>query len=44
MGAMVNATKEQIESILAGNGLTNIDIADYNTPSRIVIPGLLEER
>jgi malonyl CoA-acyl carrier protein transacylase len=43
MAAVVNATKEQIESILASNGLTNIDIANYNTPSQIVISGLLEE-
>jgi malonyl CoA-acyl carrier protein transacylase len=43
MAAVVNATREQIESILASNGLTNIDIANYNTPSQIVISGLLEE-
>lgn len=43
MAAILNASKTEIESILATNGLTNIDLANYNTPSQIVISGLIEE-
>ena len=43
MAAILNATKEQVEKILADNGLNNIDLANYNTPSQIVISGLIEE-
>jgi malonyl CoA-acyl carrier protein transacylase len=43
MAAILNATKEQIESILEKNGLRNIDLANYNTPSQIVISGSVEE-
>jgi len=43
MAAILNATKDEIENILAENKLTNIDLANYNTPSQIVISGLLEE-
>jgi len=43
MAAILNASKEQIEEILATNNLTNIDLANYNSPSQIVISGLIEE-
>jgi malonyl CoA-acyl carrier protein transacylase len=43
MAAILNATKEQIEAVLHKNKLTNIDLANYNTPSQIVISGLAEE-
>ncbi|MES2824524.1 MAG: ACP S-malonyltransferase [Pseudomonadota bacterium] len=43
MAAILNASKEEIEDILKKNGLTNIDLANYNTPSQIVISGPLEE-
>lgn len=43
MAAILNASKEEIESILNENDLTNIDLANYNTPSQIVISGLLDE-
>jgi len=43
MAAILNATKEKIETILKENGLTNIDLANYNTPSQIVISGLKDE-
>ena len=43
MAAIVNATKEEIEDILNKNGLSNIDLANYNTPSQIVISGLADE-
>lgn len=43
MAAILNVTKEQIEIILADNGLDKIDIANYNTPSQIVISGELEQ-
>lgn len=43
MAAVLNATKEQIESILEKNGLHNIDLANYNTPSQIVISGSKDE-
>lgn len=43
MAAILNATKEEIETILEKNDLKNIDLANYNTPSQIVISGSLEE-
>lgn len=43
MAAIVNASKSEIEAILAANGLGNIDLANYNTPSQIVISGAQDE-
>ncbi len=43
MAAVLNATREEIEAVLAQNGLTGIDLANYNTPSQIVISGLADE-
>lgn len=43
MAAILNATKEQIERALADNGLRSVDLANYNTPSQIVISGLADE-
>jgi malonyl CoA-acyl carrier protein transacylase len=43
MAAILNATKEEIETILRQNDLAGIDIANYNTPSQIVISGHAEE-
>lgn len=43
MAAIMNTPKEQIEQILADNGLTNIDLANFNTQEQIVISGLKEE-
>jgi malonyl CoA-acyl carrier protein transacylase len=43
MAAILNATKDEIETILRHNGLDNIDLANYNTPSQIVISGLADE-
>lgn len=43
MAAILNASKEEIESILEKNGLSNIDLANFNTPSQIVISGLKDE-
>lgn len=42
MAAILNASKQEIEAILEDNGLHNIDLANYNTPSQIVISGLSE--
>lgn len=39
MAAILNAGKEEIETILTENGLTRIDLANFNTPSQIVISG-----
>jgi malonyl CoA-acyl carrier protein transacylase len=43
MAAIVNASREEVENILRDNGLTNIDLANYNAPAQIVISGLAEE-
>ncbi|QQP96973.1 ACP S-malonyltransferase [Lysobacter enzymogenes] len=43
MAAVMNASREEIERILADNGLGNIDLANYNTPSQIVISGDADE-
>lgn len=39
MAAILNASREEIETTLLRNGLTNVDLANYNTPSQIVISG-----
>ncbi|CAB3765791.1 ACP S-malonyltransferase [Paraburkholderia humisilvae] len=43
MAAIVNVSKEQIESTLVEHKLTQIGIANYNTPTQIVISGLADE-
>lgn len=43
MAAILNASKEQIEAILRDNGLENVDLANYNSPSQIVISGARDE-
>lgn len=43
MAAILNSSKEQIEIALDNNGLKNIDLANYNTLSQIVISGATEE-
>ncbi|UAA37179.1 ACP S-malonyltransferase [Paraneptunicella aestuarii] len=43
MAAILRGSKEQIESVLEKNGLHNIDLANYNTPSQIVISGAKKE-
>jgi malonyl CoA-acyl carrier protein transacylase len=42
MAAVVNTSKEQIEEILKTNALADIYMANYNTPSQIVLSGLGE--
>jgi len=43
MAAILNGTKEQIETILNENGLTETDFANFNTASQIVISGPRKE-
>ncbi len=43
MAAVLNASKDQIEEILKTNGFNNVYLANYNSPSQIVISGLHEE-
>jgi malonyl CoA-acyl carrier protein transacylase len=43
MAAILNGSKQDIESILIKNELTNIDLANFNTPSQIVISGPTED-
>lgn len=43
MAAILNATKEQIAEILEKNGLSGIDMANYNSPLQTVISGLIED-
>ncbi|SAL32854.1 acyl transferase [Caballeronia udeis] len=43
MAAILNASKEEIDRILSENGLTSVSVANYNTPSQLVISGLVEE-
>jgi malonyl CoA-acyl carrier protein transacylase len=42
MAAVVNTSKEQIEEIIKTNGLEGIYLANYNSPSQIVLSGLTE--
>ncbi|WP_067499191.1 ACP S-malonyltransferase [Actinoplanes sp. TFC3] len=39
MAAVLNASEQEVRSILAGNGITTIDLANFNTPSQIVLSG-----
>lgn len=43
MAAIMNASKEEIEEKLKANGLFNVYLANYNTPSQIVVSGLVSE-
>ncbi len=43
MAAILNASKQEIESVLEQKGLTGIDLANFNTPSQIVISGPRDE-
>ncbi|SDX40750.1 ACP S-malonyltransferase [Lysobacter enzymogenes] len=43
MAAVLNASKEQIEALLAEHGLDDVGLANYNTPSQIVISGPAEQ-
>src|SRR5436305_5494221 len=40
MAAVIGFTLEQVDQILKEYGLTSIDIANYNTPTQIVLAGL----
>jgi malonyl CoA-acyl carrier protein transacylase len=43
MAAVVNSTEEAILSMLKAHGLNSVEIANYNTPTQIVISGLKSE-
>lgn len=43
MAAVLNSTAEQIEATLKENGLSNVELGNFNTPTQIVISGLKEE-
>lgn len=42
MAAILNAPRDQVESTLQKNDLTEIDLANFNTPSQIVISGSID--
>lgn len=39
MGAVVGLSESRIVKVLADNGLTNVDVANFNSPTEIVISG-----
>lgn len=43
MAAILNATPEFIEASLKEAGLTNVELANFNTPTQVVISGLKSE-
>ncbi|MEO7323240.1 MAG: ACP S-malonyltransferase [Dokdonella sp.] len=43
MAAVLNSTPEQIDAVLKENGLENVELANFNTPTQVVISGLKEE-
>jgi trans-AT polyketide synthase/acyltransferase/oxidoreductase domain-containing protein len=43
MAAVLNLQADKLKAILTENGLTGIDIANYNTPSQLVISGNKDE-
>ncbi|MEV8230081.1 ACP S-malonyltransferase [Streptomyces sp. NPDC079167] len=43
MAAVLNASESEIRAVLADNGLDSVDLANFNTPSQIVISGHAED-
>lgn len=43
MAAVIGSSEEEIKRVLAENNLNNIDIANFNAPSQIVISGMKDE-
>ena len=43
MAAVLNASEKEIRTILKENGLDSVDLANFNTPSQIVISGRAED-
>lgn len=43
MAAVLNTTKEEIETIFEKNNLKHLEVANYNTPTQIVISGSIDE-
>ncbi|NGO11409.1 ACP S-malonyltransferase [Streptomyces sp. HC44] len=43
MAAVLNASEAEIRTILTENGLDSVDLANFNTPSQIVISGRAED-
>ncbi|MFE9722744.1 ACP S-malonyltransferase [Streptomyces sp. NPDC005794] len=43
MAAVLNASEAEIRTILTKNGLDSLDLANFNTPSQIVISGRAED-
>ncbi|QYF93467.1 ACP S-malonyltransferase [Massilia sp. PAMC28688] len=43
MAAILNASKDQVEAILKDAGLDQIDLANYNSHSQVVISGAVDE-
>jgi trans-AT polyketide synthase/acyltransferase/oxidoreductase domain-containing protein len=43
MAAVIGCDRETVAQILAANGLPGIDVANYNTPSQLVLSGPEEE-
>lgn len=43
MAAVLNSTPEQVAAVLKENGLANVELANFNTPTQVVISGLKDE-
>ncbi|XOV79516.1 MAG: ACP S-malonyltransferase [Aestuariibacter sp.] len=43
MAAIINASEQQIRDLIQEHKLENIDLANFNTPSQIVISGMKDE-
>ncbi|WLQ38958.1 ACP S-malonyltransferase [Streptomyces laculatispora] len=43
MAAVLNASEADIRTILTENGLDSVDLANFNTPSQIVLSGRVED-
>ncbi|QMU78251.1 ACP S-malonyltransferase [Streptacidiphilus sp. PB12-B1b] len=43
MAAVLNASEKEVRTVLAENGLDSVDLANFNTPSQIVISGRAED-
>ncbi|MEU5718134.1 ACP S-malonyltransferase [Streptomyces sp. NPDC020403] len=43
MAAVLNASEAEIRTILTSNGLDSVDLANFNTPSQVVLSGRAED-
>lgn len=43
MGAVIGLDAEKVAEVIRSNGISNLDVANFNTPSQTVVSGLVED-